>query len=201
MNQVDRDRVPFETPYRKFPLPPNERILDELIVYDYIQPREMQRLLRSLSNRVKLADYEGVLVNLNAGRFLFEVLVQLQLYKQEPIEIEYHRSATGFGANIVTAVPEEIRAKKLLVVESVIDSGGVAQAINKDAPNSSFAVVVHKNGVNGQIGIPNVYAAIKTDNVWYGGCGADFGAANYPKDFPRKYPGIVVMPESITSKI
>jgi hypoxanthine-guanine phosphoribosyltransferase len=181
-----------ETPYIPFPTEPKLVRVGKFFVTEYISPFRMDKYIKELSDKVPLRGFEEVIVNLNGGKFLFKRMSQLQKYQKAPTLVEYHRPDGGFGANVVTPVPERLLGKKALVIDDIYDSGGTMQAILSDlSPDSQAIALVTKNGITNQIQIGNIMVGLRIDNVWIGGCGMDMGFGEEGNSF-RDYPGIVV---------
>jgi hypoxanthine-guanine phosphoribosyltransferase len=182
----------IETPYIPFPTEPKLVRVGKFYVTEYIPPFQMDKYIRQLSDKVQLREFEEVLVNLNGGKFLFKKMSELQNYQRNPTFIEYHRPDGGFGADIVTPVPERLIGKKALVIDDIYDSGGTMQAITSNlSPDSQAIALVTKNGITNQIHVENIIVGLRIDNVWIGGCGMDMGLGEEGDAF-RNYPGIVV---------
>ncbi|QQG41186.1 MAG: hypothetical protein HYV90_03330 [Candidatus Woesebacteria bacterium] len=181
-----------EIPYVRFPEDPKIITVGDFKVFEYVNPSEMAKYVKILSDKVKLDNFDAVLVNMKGGMFLFESLSRLQGYSKNPVKIEYHRPENAYGATIVTPVPPELRNLKLLTVDDIYDSGGVFRAIMADSGPSSEAVAfVTKTGIPNQIQIPNMTIGLKIDDKWVGGCGMDLGVPDEENTF-RNYPGLVV---------
>jgi len=185
----------YEAPFVSFPQNPRLIELDGFSVLDYISPEYMNLRIRDLSSRIKLDDFDRVVVNAKGGWFLYYELARLQLPRQRPIEVVYRRPPQAYGAIVDNPIPSALREKRLLIVEDILDSGGVLETMMRDAPNSTCLVAVKKRNIPNQIQTANTYSCVETDNLWLGGCGMDFGNESYSENFPRSYPGIVVMPE------
>jgi uncharacterized protein len=189
----------FETPYVPFPTTPETIEVGGHSVHEYISPEKMEQIIENLSGQIDLHKFEGVLVNMNGGMFLFEQLSCLQGYRQEPVIIEYHRPKEAYGAIVVTPVPPELKGKRLLVLDDIYDSGGTLRAVIEDAGSSSQAVaLVIKNGIPDQIKIPNILIGERIDNKWIGGCGMDMGLAKEGDCF-RCHPGLAVKISDLNS--
>lgn len=184
--------IRHETPYFPFSENPNQIDISGFDVLSYIPPEKMNEYIGSLSEKIKLKNFDYVLVNMNGGKYLFEKLSEQQNYQKSPIEIEYHRPEGGFGAKVDIPIPETVKGKKCLVVDDIYDTGGVLQAIMSElSDNSEAVVIVTKRDIQNQIPINNLHVGVKIDNVWIGGCGMDLGKEGEGEVF-RNYPGIVV---------
>lgn len=185
-----------------------ERVIDELAriplettgfelqgyeVLPYVSPEEMGVYLEQLSSRIRLSDYDSIIVNASGGLFLFDVLCYLQDYYPVPYIVEYHRPDGGYACRVDVPIPDEAKVGRILVVEDIWDSGGVLKRIKEDVPAAEIAVVVKKVGVANQINVDDVYVALNIVDAWVGGCGLNFGG-EYPDNFPRSYPGLVIKP-------
>ncbi|MFV1917689.1 MAG: hypothetical protein ACC618_04395 [Patescibacteria group bacterium] len=196
--QLDRNsRGNSEIPFIPFPEDPNFIELDGQKVIDYISPEVISTRIKTISGLVNLVDFDSVVVNAKGGWFLYHKLARLQNFGGQPVEVAYHRPQESYGAIVVKQIPEELKNSRLLMIEDILDTGGVLDAMMKDAPNSTAVVAVRKRNIPSQIQTPNTFVAVETENYWLGGFGMDFGVDGYPTDFPRNYPGIVVMPESL----
>ncbi len=182
----------MEIPYFPFPENPELITIGKYKVYEYIKPMEMENYIKQLAELVNFNDYDHVFVNMEGGMFLFKELSKLKNYSKIPVLIEYHRPNNGFGANITTPVPDELKGTKGLVIDDIYDSGGVLRAILAElSPKSSAITLLTKKGIAGQIPIPGIKIGLSVDNVWIAGCGMDMGF-DREKDTIRNYPGIVV---------
>ncbi len=184
--------APYKTPYLPFSENPNQIDISGFDVLSYIPPEQMSEYINGLSERIKLKNFDFVLVNLNGGKYLFDKLSQIQNYLKNPVQIEYHRPDGGFGAKIDIPVPEEVKGKKCLVIDDIYDTGGVLKAIMSElSADSQAAVIVTKRDIQNQIPIENLSIGVKIDKVWVGGCGMNLGV-EAEGDIFRNYPGIVV---------
>lgn len=184
--------IRHETPYIPFSENPNQIDISGFDVLSYIPPEKMDEYIGSLSEKIKLKDYDFVLVNMNGGKYLFDKLAELQSFQKESVQIEYHRPEGGFGAKIDIPVPHEAKGKKCLVVDDIYDTGGVLLAIMSElSADSQAVVIVTKRDIDNQLPIKNLSIGVKIDNVWIGGCGMDLGKDGEGDVF-RNYPGIVV---------
>lgn len=184
--------IRHETPYIPFSENPNQIDISGFDVLSYIPPEKMDEYIGSLSEKIKLKDYDFVLVNMNGGKYLFDKLAELQSFQNESVQIEYHRPDGGFGAKIDIPIPHEAKGKKCLVVDDIYDTGGVLQAIMSElSADSQAVVIVTKRDIDNQLPIKNLSIGVKIDNVWIGGCGMDLGKDGEGDVF-RNYPGIVV---------
>ena len=184
--------IRHETPYIPFSENPNQIDISGFDVLSYIPPEKMDEYIGSLSEKIKLKDYDFVLVNMNGGKYLFDKLAELQSFQKESVQIEYHRPEGGFGAKIDIPIPHEAKGKKCLVVDDIYDTGGVLQAIMSElSADSQAVVIVTKRDIDNQLPIKNLSIGVKIDNVWIGGCGMDLGKDGEGDVF-RNYPGIVV---------
>lgn len=181
-----------QTPYLPFSENPDQIDISGFDVLSYIPPEKMNEYISNLSEKIKLNNFEFVLVNMNGGKYLYDRLSELQNYTGNPVLIEYHRPEGGFGAKIDIPIPQEAKGKKCLVVDDIYDTGGVLKAIMSELSDDSEAVVIiTKKDIQNQIPISNLSIGIRIDNVWIGGCGMDLGKEG-EKDIFRNYPGIVV---------
>lgn len=184
--------IRHETPYIPFSENPNQIDISGFDVLSYIPPEKMDEYIGSLSEKIKLKDFDFVLVNMNGGKYLFDKLAELQSFHKESVQIEYHRPEGGFGAKIDIPIPHEAKGKKCLVVDDIYDTGGVLQAIMSElSADSQAVVIVTKRDIDNQLPIKNLSIGVKIDNVWIGGCGMDLGKDGEGDVF-RNYPGIVV---------
>jgi len=182
----------YKTPYIPFSENPDQIDISGFDVLSYISPEQMHKCIEALSEKVKLDNFEYVLVNMNGGKYLFDKLAELQNYQKKSVEIEYHRPDGGFGAKIDIPIPEEVKNRKCLVVDDIYDTGGVLKAIMSElSPDSQAVVIVTKRDIQNQIPIGNLSIGVKIDNDWIGGCGMDLGKDAEGEIF-RNYPGIVV---------
>jgi hypothetical protein len=191
-------------PYVRFPENPQIITVQGREVFAYIGEDEMKVYLEHFYQSVtkllgEVGPLEHAFVNLDGGRVPHKLLKEhVPAYaKLSHHEIAYRRPPGGFGVRVDSPVPSGLRGVPGVVPESCIDTGGVAEGIREHLQNAIFLPVVYKNGVSGQILCPNTIPVVVIDNVWYGGCGADFNRSGYPEDFPRSYQGVVVMPESL----
>ena len=185
-----------------YPLPalPELINLEGYPVISYVHPQVMANFLLALSRTVSLKDFDAILVNLNGGRFLFDFLCQSQNLSPHDLpvaEIEYHRPANGYSADIVTPVPDWCKqTEKVLGIDDILDTGGVLSAIATEVPQAAFAIAVWKPDIPNQIRVPNpTRIAFRSVNRWLGGVGMNLGDP-YPLDFPRLYAGLVIKPGS-----
>ena len=183
---------PFKPHYVPFPAEPKIIRVDGFTVHEYVTPKEMDKIIKNLSNQFDFRKYDTVLVNKNGGNFLFDRLADLKKFKGVAHEIEYHRPEKGFGAIIEMPVPDEAHKSKAVVIDDIYDSGGVFEAILKNlSPESLCISLVRKRGINGQIAIPNILVGLEIDNVWVGGVGMNLGIPEEGYTF-RNHPGLVV---------
>lgn len=196
---MDKDRensiFTYKTPYISFPRFPNKITIDGHMVNDYLHPDIMSRLIDNLCKKINLNDFEAVLVNMKGGKYLYDEIVKRKGEPKRMEVIEYHRPEKGFGAIVVIPVSRDLYNKKCLLVDDILDSGGVSNEIGKNLSADSASVfVVKKRGIVNQIEINNKLVAVEIDDVWVGGCGMNLETLGdgLPKDFSRDYPGIIV---------
>ena len=180
----------YNTPYISFPKYPNKLKLDDHEVYDYICPEIMSGLIDNLSRKIDYSKFDTVLVNMKGGKFLYDEIVKR---KSEPINhdvIEYHQVKGGFGAIVIIPVPRNLDDKKCLIIDDILDTGGVFKEIIKNLSEDSLCVaLVQKININNQIEIKNKIVGTRIDNVWVGGCGMNLETEG--DGLPREYSGLV----------
>jgi hypoxanthine-guanine phosphoribosyltransferase len=196
---MDKDRQKerksfYDTPYISFPNHPKKLNLDNHEVYRYICPEIMSGLIDNLCRKIDYSKFDTVLVNMKGGKFLYDEIVKR---KGEPIShdvIEYHQAKGGFGAIVIIPVSRNLDGKKCLIIDDILDTGGVFKEIVKNLSENSLCVaLVQKINVKDQIEIKNKIVGTRIDNVWVGGCGMNLETEGdgLPKDYLRAYPGLV----------
>ena len=151
------------------------------------------------SEKIRLDDFDYVLVNATGGWFTYYKLAKLQNYQGQPIEIEVHRPAEGYGAIVKKGIPDFIKNNPdadILVIDDIEDTGGVLANIMECFTNAVELVAVRKRDVpnriqaNGQIEsiieIPNKYWAFGL------GMNADTEGDGWQKNFGRDFPCLMV---------
>jgi hypothetical protein len=175
----------FETPYVPFP-PDAQRIkILDYSVYKYIDRENMTRLVKNLSDHVKLTDFDEVLVNRDGGHKLFYELSRLQNYQKYPYQCEYHRRGRE-----TTPVDSLLRHRKVLVVDDSLESGITLAEIFRFVGPESRAVVV---AILGDTQNPRVDAAVRIDMMNVAGYGGDHGERRH-REFFRQLGEIVAIP-------
>lgn len=168
-----KEKIIYSAPFIPFPSNPKAIELSDLTIWEYVPGEDMNRHVESLIKSLSLNEFDFLAINNNGGSWLGRKILDSSYFNHIPwFYIEYHRPKDGFSANATAPIPNELSNARILVAEDVIDSGGVAQAIRKDAPNSTIAAVVRKR-VLGQINVPGVYTAIEVENRWLGGVGME----------------------------
>lgn len=186
-----RGQVPeFSPPYIAFGKDrPKEIELNGYKVYDYISPTTMARVIRDFAWHINLDRFDAILINQIGGGYFAREIAKIQNYKKPMIDIEYHRDG-----RVVTPIPKELYDAKVGIAEDILDTGGTAQRMLKDAPHATILFLTQKIGINNQIPIENKRVALRIDDVWVGGCDLNLedDGDGLPKNFARDYKGIVV---------
>lgn len=162
--------------------------LDGFDVYKYIDPKDMNNLIENLSRQVNLNWFDAILVNQMGGSYFANKLIKLQNYQGQIVDIKYHQNHT-----VDIRVPDELRNKKIGVVDDILDTGGTTRDILNDAHLATFIYLTQKVGVPEQYLPARHYSAVKISNVWVGGCcmNLDTPGDGLPKDFARSYEGLI----------
>ncbi len=182
----------FEIPHVAFPKNPKKINILGFEVYKYIGPDQMDKFIEVLSDRNNLRDYDAVLVNLWGGLELFKDLRRLQNYPKWPYMAKIAR--TDLGVREVFPIDNNLKRKKVLIVDDILDRGWTLQEMFRHVgPDSRAVVAVTKIGIKGQILDPRVDSAVSVDDRWLGGKGMNIGYPGEEQLF-RQYRGIVVKP-------
>lgn len=196
---MDKDRQErkihsYETPFISFPRFPKKIVIDNHQVYNYICPEIMSGLIDNLCKKIEYSEFDTVLVNMKGGKFLYDEIVKRKGEPQKQDIVEYHQPKGGFGAIVYIPVPKYLDGKKCLIIDDILDTGGVFKEISKNLSEDSVCVaLVQKINIKNQIEIKNKIVGTKISNVWVGGCGMNLETEGdgLPKDYLREYPGLV----------
>lgn len=183
----------YEAPHIAFPDNPSMIHVGGYDVFDYIDIWATKKIIDRLAEQINFSDYEGVIVNMNGGRFLATTLMSAKGYTGSYSQVEYHRPKSGVGVEITIPVPEALKGKRCLVIDDVSDRGdtfiGILESLS---PDSTCVALVSKKDIPNKKDVPNLLIGVLIDGyVWIGGCGMDIGLEG-EKEMFRNWPGIVV---------
>ncbi len=177
------------------PLNPDMVTLGNRNLHVYATPEQVKPHIATLSDTIRMKDYEEIFVNLRGGAWIANAFRHMQNFSPFPIPIEYHRPKNGIGSERTIPIPEKYRQARILVFEDVLDRGETLVAMHEDAPYATFVVAVHKIDVPNQVRPPNVHIGVRTRNLWLGSLGMNIDNGD-SQDEIRKYGGITFKPNS-----